>query len=182
VFPVRLELASITHPGAALKSVKEQLRRIPNRGIGYGLLRYLGGDPQISAQLEALPRADVSFNYLGQFGHALPEGYPVAPAKESSGPLSSPRERRLALVEINGGVAEGRLQLAWTYSENIHRRSTIENLAGDFLEALRLLIRHCQSPEAGGFTPSDFSKARLSQEALDRFLRSLGESTGSPPR
>jgi len=182
VFPVRLELTGITHHGAALKSVKEQLRRIPNRGIGYGLLRYLGGDPQISAQLEALPRADVSFNYLGQFGHALPEGYPVAPAKESSGPLSSPRERRLALVEINGGVAEGRLQLAWTYSENIHRRSTIENLAGDFLEALRLLIRHCQSPEAGGFTPSDFSKARLSQEALDRFLRSLGESTGSPPR
>jgi non-ribosomal peptide synthase protein (TIGR01720 family) len=46
--------------------VKEQLRHIPNRGIGYGLLRYLCGSPEIKEQLGALPKATVSFNYLGQ--------------------------------------------------------------------------------------------------------------------
>src|SRR5262249_12293204 len=44
IFPVLLDLAGTSHPGEALKTIKEQLRRIPNRGIGYGLLRYLRED------------------------------------------------------------------------------------------------------------------------------------------
>lgn len=179
MFPVRLDLAGITHPGERLKSVKEQLRRIPNRGIGYGLLRYLSGDADISAQLRELPAAEISFNYLGQFGHALPEGSPIVTAKESYGSVVSLEERRGTVLDINGIVSEGKLQFAWTYSENIHHRSTIEKLAGDFIDALQALIRHCQSPEAGGYTPSDFSKARLSQTELDRFLNNLEESIGS---
>ena len=41
IFPVLLELSNSSGPGETLKSIKEQLRRVPNRGIGYGLLRYL---------------------------------------------------------------------------------------------------------------------------------------------
>jgi len=43
----------------------------PRRGIGYGLLRYLAGD-ETSETLAALPRAEVSFNYLGQLDRAVP--------------------------------------------------------------------------------------------------------------
>ena len=39
-FPIRLDLRETNDPGDLIKSVKEQLRRVPNRGIGYGLLRY----------------------------------------------------------------------------------------------------------------------------------------------
>jgi non-ribosomal peptide synthase protein (TIGR01720 family) len=179
LFPVRLDLAGVTHPGEALKSIKEQLRRIPNHGIGYGLLRYGSGDARIAAQLEALPQPEVTFNYLGQFGPALPAGSPVSVARESFGSLSDLNERRLAVIDITGGVSEGQLQFSWIYSVNIHRRSTIENLAADFIASLRELIEHCQSPEAGGYTPSDFSKARLSQKKLDKFVRSLSQSTRS---
>lgn len=49
------------------------------------------------------------------------------------------------MLTIIGLVANGRLQLRWTYSENVHRRTTIENLASNFMEALRGLIRHCTS-------------------------------------
>lgn len=35
--------------------------------------------------------------------------------------------------------------MSWTYSGNVHRRTTIENVAGDFMETLRKLIRHCTS-------------------------------------
>ena len=45
LFPVLLDLRGAEEPGAALKAVKEQLRAIPNRGVGYGLLRYLAGRP-----------------------------------------------------------------------------------------------------------------------------------------
>lgn len=178
-FPVRLDLAGITEPGEALKSIKEQLRRVPNHGIGYGALRYLSGDARISAQLEALPRAEVRFRCLGRLVEP-PEGSPVTPAVKSFGPPRGRRDRGSVLLEIGGGLSEGRLELAWTYSEALHRRSTIEHLAGDFIEALRLLIAHCQSPQAGGYTPSDFSKARLSQGDLDRFLGNLRKSTGNP--
>ena len=42
IFPVRLELPGTGidwQPGEALKSVKEQLRLIPQRGVGYGVLK-----------------------------------------------------------------------------------------------------------------------------------------------
>jgi non-ribosomal peptide synthase protein (TIGR01720 family) len=44
----------------------------------------------------------------------------------------------------------------------------VERLAQGFLEALEALIVHCQSPEAGGFTLSDFPLAQLDQDELDK--------------
>jgi len=60
--------------------------------------------------------------------------------------------------------------VSWVYSEQLHRRETIERVAADYLKALRELIEHCQSDEAGGFTPSDFPLVQLKQEELDSAL------------
>jgi non-ribosomal peptide synthase protein (TIGR01720 family) len=167
IFPVLLELGKTSDPGESLKSVKEQLRAIPNRGLGYGLLRYLSGDKEITAALQRLPQAEVSFNYLGQLDQALPADSPFRPARESGGQVHSLRGSRKHLLDVRGSIAGGQLHLVWTYSEKAHRRSTIEHLARSFVEALRSLIAHCQAPEAGGYTPSDFPLAQLDQEALD---------------
>jgi non-ribosomal peptide synthase protein (TIGR01720 family) len=78
---------------------------------------------------------------------------------------------------LNGSIVQGRFQLNWTYSENVHQRATIERLAQDFMAALQALIAHCQSPEAGGYTPSDFSKVKLSQQALDRLIAKVSQSS-----
>jgi amino acid adenylation domain-containing protein/non-ribosomal peptide synthase protein (TIGR01720 family) len=166
IFPVLLTLEG-SEPGEALKSIKEQLRAIPNRGVGYGLLRYLSGDQEIAAQLRQLPQAEVSFNYLGQFDQLLPEGAPFGPATESVGPARSPRGARRYLLEINAFISGGRLQLDWTYSERIHHHETIEYLAQNYSSALRALIAHCLSTGAGGYTPSDFPLANLKQSKLD---------------
>jgi amino acid adenylation domain-containing protein/non-ribosomal peptide synthase protein (TIGR01720 family) len=173
IFPVVLELRETDPPGSALKSVKEQLRRIPNRGIGYGLLRYLKGDAAIIEKLRRLPQAEVSFNYLGQFDRALSPDSMFQTAKESSGSEHSRLGSRSHLLEVNALVAGGQLQLDWTYSSNLHQRATIESLAQGFLTALRSLIAHCQSPEAGGYTPSDFPLTQMSQEALDTAFTSI---------
>jgi amino acid adenylation domain-containing protein/non-ribosomal peptide synthase protein (TIGR01720 family) len=166
IFPALLNLEA-WEPGEALKSIKEQLRAIPNRGVGYGLLRYLSGDKAIAARLRQLPQAEVSFNYLGQFDQLLPEGAPFGPATESVGPAHSPRGSRRYPLEINAFISRGRLQLEWTYSERIHRHETIEDLAQSYSSALRALIAHCLSTEAGGYTPSDFPLANLKQSKLD---------------
>ncbi|MEH2171889.1 amino acid adenylation domain-containing protein [Nostoc sp.] len=171
LFPVCLKLGSLHHPGEALKSVKEQLRRIPNRGIGYGILRYL--NPDISKQLELLPQAQVSFNYLGQFDqtHLAPLGWKYA--QESSGSIHSSKGQRRHLLNVNGLVIEGRLQMEWKYSEAFHHQATVENLANNYMKVLEAIIDHCLSPEAGGYTPSDFPEVGLSQEALDELLAEI---------
>jgi len=51
---------------AAIKSIKEQLRAMPRKGSGYGVLRYLSGTGT-DGTLNALPTPQVCFNYLGQF-------------------------------------------------------------------------------------------------------------------
>jgi non-ribosomal peptide synthase protein (TIGR01720 family) len=74
---------------------------------------------------------------------------------------------------VDGLVMEGRLKLEWYYSEKFHRRETVEHLAHEYIAALEAIIAHCLSPEAGGYTPSDFPDVEFSQEALDELLAEI---------
>jgi amino acid adenylation domain-containing protein/non-ribosomal peptide synthase protein (TIGR01720 family) len=174
IFPVWLSLKRGASPGDVLKSVKEQLRRIPNRGVGYGVLRYLSEDAALMRRLATLPQAELSFNYLGQFNSKEAFGEVDMTASESSGPPRSPLDDRPYLVEIKARVERGSLCVDLTYSENYHRGETIAEVAGDFIEALRALIRDCRGGESNAYTPSDFPDLKLSQEELNTLLASLG--------
>ena len=176
IYPVLLELAEESDPGSALKRVKEQMRGVPERGIGYGLLRYMSRDEQLRERLREMPSAEIRFNYLGQFDQSIGEESMYSLAPESAGPNRSPRDKRITKLVINGNVIGGRLHVTWTFSENTYNRSTIEKLAQDYIEALRELIEHCRLPEAGGYTPSDFPEAALSQEELDDLLAEFSRS------
>ncbi|MEG4093098.1 amino acid adenylation domain-containing protein, partial [Microcoleus sp. Pol12B4] len=67
IFPVQLILKGISGPGEALKAIKEQVRGVPNRGAGFGVLRYLGDGAEVAAHLQALDRSQIRFNYREQF-------------------------------------------------------------------------------------------------------------------
>jgi hypothetical protein len=81
VFPVILDLAGANDVGVALKSIKEQLRAIPRRGIGYGILRYLSGIEEFTSA----PQPQLVFNYLGQFDQERKEADFLRSATEGSG-------------------------------------------------------------------------------------------------
>src|SRR5437868_11202666 len=167
VHPVAIEASRAGDSGDLLKSVKEQLRAVPRKGFTYGLLRRLA--PGINpGQQEP---AQVCFNYLGQFDQVLAGGSLFSRATESDGLKRSPGRRREYLIEINAAVVQGRLRIAYTYSANRHRADTIERLAAMNLSALREILEHCLSPEAGGYTPSDFPLTSLTQEETDWLLR-----------
>ncbi|MFL9462640.1 amino acid adenylation domain-containing protein [Scytonema tolypothrichoides VB-61278_2] len=172
IFPVVLQYATNT-PGEALKSIKEQLRRIPQQGISYGWLRYLLDDKETIAQLTHSRPAQIVFNHLGQFDLVLQTSALFKLANESSGPSRSPLNHRSHLLEVNSIIFGSQLRLDWTYSENLHHSSTIERLAHEFLQALRGLIAHCLAPEAGGYTPSDFPLARLNDVELEQMLSNV---------
>ena len=175
IFPVLLNLERNSQPGEMLKSIKEQLRNIPNRGIGYGILRYLKKDSETIKKLRALPNAELNFNYLGQFDQMLSPTSPFELTNEDYGPRRSLKGKRRYLLEITGSIVEGKLQLSWVYSKNIHQQTTIELLAQGFIGALENLIDHCQSPNVRGFTPSDFPEAGLSQKELDDLMSEISK-------
>ncbi|MNW26216.1 Linear gramicidin synthase subunit B [compost metagenome] len=169
VYPVKLNLEGADVTLEAVKRVKEQLRCIPRRGLGYGLLRYLSKNQDIKQQMEALQEPQIIFNYLGQFDQVMKDG-PFQGAEESVGTMQSPESIRSNAIEINAAVAEGQLQLTVMYSEKLHREETIRQLAEGLAESLRRIIG--LRPEAGAnvLTPSDFPLARLTQQQLDRVL------------
>jgi amino acid adenylation domain-containing protein/non-ribosomal peptide synthase protein (TIGR01720 family) len=169
-FPVALGPARVSNPGDSLKTIKEQLRRVPNHGIGYGLLRYMSEDEELMQRFASRPRAEVVFNYFGQLDQLLTDSPLFLLAGESVGPTRSPRGTRSHLLEINCRVAGGNFRADFTYNENFDTRARIEDLGETFIEALDSIISHCLSPEAGGRTPSDFPLVKITQHELDRLI------------
>jgi non-ribosomal peptide synthase protein (TIGR01720 family) len=170
LYPLLLDVRGAAGPGAALQAVKEQLRAVPGRGIGYGVLRYLAED----AAVRALPAAEIKFNYLGQVDQVVgaTDGL-FGGARESSGPTRDPRGQRTHVIEVTGITAGEQLVLEWNYSTALHRSATIAALAERYLTALRELIAHCLAPDAGGYTPSDFPEMALTQAELDDLIAEL---------
>ncbi|MEV7725385.1 condensation domain-containing protein [Streptomyces sp. NPDC087917] len=185
VFPVRLALgrpdldearAGGPAVGAALRLVKEELRAVPDKGIGFGLLRHLNS--RTAADLAARGVPEIGFNYLGRFpmggdapwdaapGHAFAlddadEGLPMAHA-----------------VEVNAAAHEGpdglTLSATWTWAGNAFPAERVRDLAHEWFTMLRAVALHAARPDAGGLTPSDVSLTQVSQADLDTFESQLG--------
>jgi amino acid adenylation domain-containing protein/non-ribosomal peptide synthase protein (TIGR01720 family) len=171
LFPVLVEIDPAAPPGEALGSVKEQLRRIPSQGIGYGLLRYLCSDENISRQLTKLPQAQISFNYLGQLDQMCSPASLFSLAEAPLEAMQSSLGQRSYLIEVDAYIKDGQLQVLWGYSSLLHRRETIQQLAGNFIEKVRALIQHCAERK---YTASDFSLIKLTQQQIDRIQQAHG--------
>nr|QEO74616.1 condensation domain-containing protein [uncultured bacterium] len=173
IYPVLLEVPRRdVEVGEVLKQVKEQMRQIPEQGLGYGLLRYQGAE-SVQQRLRQMPQPEVLFNYSGQFDQTFTGSGMFSIAREKRGMDRSAQNQRQHLLEISGGIVNGRLQLTWVYSQQVHKRETVERLAADFIIALQQLIEQCQWGEVIGFTPSDFPEAELSQQELDELVAEL---------
>jgi amino acid adenylation domain-containing protein/non-ribosomal peptide synthase protein (TIGR01720 family) len=149
MFPVALDLTT-TDWATTIKSVKEQLRAIPQHGISFGAAR----------------TSPVRFNYLGQFGIPDLDLY-QAPHTELA-LTADPAARRSHVLDIVAGVDHDELVFTWFYSPDLHDDETVRDLADTTASALRQIVEHCAQPEAGGRTPSDFPLARLDQSTVDR--------------
>jgi non-ribosomal peptide synthase protein (TIGR01720 family) len=168
-YPVRLKLEGGGDVGRDLVAIKEQMRRAPGRGIGYGVLRHLGGG-EVAARLREQRAAEISFNYLGQFDQSFDRDVLWAPTDRSASPSIDAARRRKHILEIDCQIIEGQLQISWSYSRNLHRMETIKRLTESFRSKLRGLIMHCHSPQAGRLSPADFPEVELTQDKLDKLL------------
>jgi amino acid adenylation domain-containing protein/non-ribosomal peptide synthase protein (TIGR01720 family) len=182
IFPVRLDPGDVDEReafaggpaiGRALKRVKEQLRAIPDHGIGYGLLRHLHAEA--GPRLAALPQPQISFNYLGRFSI----GDPTRPwtAFSGAGVLAGGYDTAMPVapyvLEINAftedGEAGSRLGVTWAYPSALLKAGDVRELAEGWFAALTALVTHVHGNAGGGHTPSDLGLVSLTQDEIDEF-------------
>jgi amino acid adenylation domain-containing protein/non-ribosomal peptide synthase protein (TIGR01720 family) len=168
-YPLRLtpvDIEEASGQGASIKAIKEQLRAVPHKGLGYGVLRYLA-DSTCRQAMAALPSASITFNYLGQFDQSFDSQALFHPLDVSAGPAHDPAAPLPNALSVDSQVYGGELVLRWTFSRERHDHQTISELADAYLGELHSLIAHCLRDDAGGLTPSDFPLAHLTQAQLD---------------
>ncbi len=180
VYPVRLDvggfdlddaIAGGRHAGSAVKAVKEQLHLIPDKGIGYGLLRFL--NPTTAADLATYGDGQVQFNYLGRFGSAGPvapsTGWTIsADVDELAAEPTTPALAALDITAYTVDAPQGpRLSAGIAYPTGLFTRAEVQEFADLWRAALDGLARHTMAPAAGGLTPSDVPLVRVRQRDLD---------------
>ena len=146
VFPVALDAG--TGPGDALKRVKQSLREVPLHGLGHGVLKYLGTAQQRQA-MQALPRASLVFNYLGQFDASFDSAAQWLPAAEGSGMPADASAPLSHEFTINGRVYDGELVMTAAFSTARHDTADVQAWMGRYRQELEGLIDHCLSGARG---------------------------------
>ncbi|WKX71563.1 non-ribosomal peptide synthetase [Streptomyces sp. XD-27] len=168
--------------GQAIKLVKEQLRAIPDKGVGYGLLRYL--NPETAPQLADYPAPQIGFNYLGRISDAdVPEhlrGHGWGPADWSAELIPAPDADLPALsaLEVNSVATETtdgtRLQTVFMFPTGVLSRERTAELAELWVEVLRGMAAHAARPGIGGLTPSDAPLVSVRQTEIEAWEQRYG--------
>ena len=139
--PLLVDLKGARLIGDVLEAVKAQLRRWPDRGMGYNLLRYLSREPRVVEALRSLPQPQVVLNYIGRVPPDPLTSRLFKPARESLGALTAPQNPAGHLLHCDGVILQDELTLIWEYGEDLLERTTVERLAAAYLEALRAFLR-----------------------------------------
>ncbi|WP_328730753.1 amino acid adenylation domain-containing protein [Streptomyces caniferus] len=155
---------------AALKRVKEQLRVLPDKGIGYGLLRYL--NPRTAPVLSDAATPQIGFNYLGRVrvDRAADDDWGAAPETVHIAPMDPdmPFAHSLELNAVTHDSAGGpQLKVTWSWPDALFDESEIRDLTDLWFAALSTLATHADDPAAGGHTPSDLPLVDLLQDEID---------------
>ncbi|MCB2411227.1 condensation domain-containing protein, partial [Hymenobacter lucidus] len=157
-----------------LVEVKETLHRVPNKGLGYGVLTYLAGRKEVAG-----PPAELTFNYLGDFG-AVPGGGEAAGAaapftfsEESSGREVSPQHGRTSLLDVSGLVVGGQLSLMVSYDAGRFSAATMQQLMTAYAQELEALLDELAQEHTAQLTPVDLTFKGLSIEQLQQLNEML---------
>jgi len=170
-YPIVLDISNLTDIPHKIKCIKESLRKVPNKGIGYGILKYITL-PEYKRGLKFNLSPDISFNYLGQFDQNFSNGF-FRESQYSTGSTISPDSERIYEVDINGMVKEGVLSLSFSYNKKRFSETGIQKLAQSYKDYLIELIHHCVGRQEIDITPSDLLYNEISIDDLEFIKRRI---------
>ena len=170
IYPFVLELPETDDLGYQIKFVKESLRKVPNSGLNYGVIKYLTPPAQRGGLNTQENIAQLGFNYLGQFDNTEAESSIFTVDWDSVGQSMSPQTPRVHDVDMLSMVTDGKLEISLSYHQKRYQLATIQRLATAYEQALRAVIAHCHSHEGSELTPDDLTYKGLSLTDLDNLF------------
>ncbi|MFS0655871.1 amino acid adenylation domain-containing protein [Bacillus sp. 179-C3.3 HS] len=170
MYPVILKASPDQDIAGAIKGTKEMLRRVPNKGIGYGILKYL-----TMSQLNEQPlQPEISLNYLGQIDQDVTTEL-FGPSPYDMGRQASPESEAIYKLNLSGLVKNNQFILSCSYSAQEYDEQTIQQFVALLKEKLKAIITHCLAQHEREFTPSDFSASGLGMDEMDDIFDMLEE-------
>ncbi|GAA0645026.1 hypothetical protein GCM10010174_80100 [Kutzneria viridogrisea] len=132
LFPVRVDVAEDLAQTA--RNAQRQRESLPDNGIGYGVLRYHGGEP--------LASGEVLFNYVGQFevGGARDEDWLVTSGENALGGDVNPDAPATHALSINASVSGGVLTAQWSYLPEVLPDEVVTRIASSWTANLDRLV------------------------------------------
>ncbi len=121
----------------ALRAIQAQLRAVPTKGFGWGVLRYMSEDEQVRRELASAPVPEVTYNYMGAMDQGLPGVTLFSPAREFQGMEYAPNDRRIERVVLLAMTLGGQMQFMLLYCEAIYRKETMDGIAATLHSVLR---------------------------------------------
>lgn len=160
-FPQVFNISSDTDIESSIIRTKEQIRTIPNGGIGFGILRYL------NLSLEDIDYPNIVFNFLGK------QAANQNKTEFIKDNMRHPSSERYYFLEVNSLIKNGVLEMSWQYSRQAFRKETILSVISEFEKQLNKIIEHCTLNDTTKYTPSDFQDVDLDQDDLDTLLNDI---------
>ncbi len=173
LFPVYLNMKDAVELSEIIKSVKEDLRKIPNKGIGFGMLRYLLNDEALKNKFKIFDEAQITFNYLGQFDQSVPENSPFVMAAESKGADRGLENKRTSLIDVTAVVSQGEMSVSISANKNQFQPESIIEFLTLYKKSLQEIINHCKGNDNVEYTSSDFDLIDLEDDQLNSVLDKL---------
>ncbi|MFJ6902841.1 amino acid adenylation domain-containing protein [Streptomyces griseoluteus] len=186
LYPVRLDPGPgrVLDPGRfdatlidrAVKLIKEQLRAVPDHGVGYGMLRHLNPATRDRLTAEA---PQIGFNYLGRYASSAEDSGDWEVLPDGGQPRSQDPDMPVHhVVDINAHTEDRPdgpvLVTRWAWPGDLLKEEDVADLADAFARALRAVAEHAEQPDAGGYTPSDLPLVSLDQAQIDRLQNKWG--------
>ncbi|MFI2689216.1 condensation domain-containing protein, partial [Streptomyces sp. NPDC018584] len=186
-FPVRLDPGPLDWDevwaggpalSGALKRIKEQLRALPDRGVGHGLLRYL--NPHAARTLSGYHRPQIGFNYMGRFDAREAGLWEPAGGDGVVGTGAHPGMPLPHLIDVTPATEDRHdgphLIANWAWAGQAVADEDAHDIAQTWFRALELLSRHAAHPDAGGRTPSDLPLVEVAQEEIEEYEADLART------
>lgn len=167
-YPFALVIPAERDLAYQIKAVKESLRAVPDRGVGYGMLRYMA-QKELTGSYDLTCTPAIGFNYLGHL-EAGPGDLFKVELDAYQAPAVSPLAERPHLLEVSGIVADDVLTVSLSYSRRACGADAAQSLADAMRAELLAIIDHCCDGRQSEPTPSDLTYSDLTLDELEGIL------------